>query len=427
MPPARRNFSATAAERQRPGISLADRLTETRYRPSGFDYMRVVLALGVITWHSWLTSYGEHHHFDLGQNLMAPIALLIVPMFFALSGFLVAGSFERCKTLISFLGLRVFRIIPALAVEVLLSALILGPLLTDLPLKAYFADPAFHVYFLNILGDIHYYLPGVFTNNPVHLVNGQLWTVPYELACYIALTVLSIAGIAKRRHWLLAVMALLYVGQAANWVLRPNPNFHGAGGSTLVMAFIAGLLVYAYRDRLPWSPRLFVPAAILSVLLIKLPDGMRFAALPIAYATIYLGLLNPRRNRIVLSGDYSYGLYLYGFPIQQAVAAIDPSLRHWYLNLLIAVPAAILVATGSWWLVEKPVLSRRHVLKTFEEWCLARLPAWRKTVEAVDLPDASTAAGQGIFPLQQAAVVSQAQGTAAQDATSLTTGTIGSR
>ena len=104
-------------------------------------------------------------------------------MFFALSGFLVASSLERCKTLFTFLGLRAIRILPALAVEIFISALIIGPLFTTEPAKAYFAAPEFHDYFLNILGDIHYHLPGVFAANPSDAVNGQLWTVPYEMIC----------------------------------------------------------------------------------------------------------------------------------------------------------------------------------------------------------------------------------------------------
>jgi peptidoglycan/LPS O-acetylase OafA/YrhL len=72
-----------------------------------------------------------------------------------------------------------------------------------------------------------------------------------------------------------------------------------------------------------------------SLLLFNVPHGLRFAAFPSAYVTIYLGLLNPSRNKIILSGDYSYGLYLYGFPIQQAIVFIGPHLHRWYFNLLL--------------------------------------------------------------------------------------------
>src|ERR1700730_11641565 len=119
-------------------LTLERRMQDCHYRPSGFDYMRVFLALGVIFSHSGLISYGlQHERSDglWGRILLDPVAFVLVPLFFALSGFLVAGSLERSKTLISFFGLRILRIVPALSVEVFLSALFLGPLLTTLPMS----------------------------------------------------------------------------------------------------------------------------------------------------------------------------------------------------------------------------------------------------------------------------------------------------
>ena len=356
------------------GCSLGERLEATRGRSSGFDYIRVVLALGVICWHVRVTSYGDQDpgvpYDSLADFVLLPLAIFILPMFFSLSGFLVAGSLERCKTFVTFLGLRVLRIVPALAVEVLLSALVLGPLLTTLPLRTYFFDPEFHAYFLNVLGYIHYLLPGVFVSNPFPLVNGQLWTIPYELACYIALLILATAGIFQRRWWLFLSLMGFYAAQVANTILRTNHQMKGAGGSALVMSFVAGLVIYQYRDRIPRSSRLFLLACAVSGALVVVPNGVRFSALPIAYVTIYLGLQNPRRSKVVLSGDYSYGLYLYGFLTQQVLMAINPALRQWYWNLLLAIPCASLIAAGSWWLVERPALAQRKRLKQLEEWYL---------------------------------------------------------
>jgi peptidoglycan/LPS O-acetylase OafA/YrhL len=354
------------------GMTLADRLAFTRNRPSGFDYMRIVLALAVLVAHAFLLCDGPGAHYGIGGTVLFPLSMLIVPMFFALSGFLVAGSLERTHTLITFLGLRVFRIMPALSAEVLLSALILGPLMTTLPLDEYAAHPLFRHYFWNILGHIQYHLPGVFESNPLTSVNGQLWTVPYELVCYVVLAVLAVAGIFKNRLALLAFMAAYYLFQAGNTVWRPNLDYRGAGGTTVVMAFIAGLLIYRYRDKLPWSGRLALVAGVVSLVLVVLPNGIRFAALPIAYFTAYIGLLNPPRQATLLGGDYSYGLYLYGYPIQQAVIALWPQWREWYLNLMIAIPCATVVAVCSWWLIEKPVMDRRKVLQRIEDWYLAR-------------------------------------------------------
>jgi peptidoglycan/LPS O-acetylase OafA/YrhL len=264
---------------------------------------------------------------------------------------------------------------PALTVEVLLSALVLGPVLTTESLENYFLSADFRLYFLNILGDIHYHLPGVFLSNPVTVVNGQLWTVPWELVCYIVLAALAVTGVFRRRHWLVLSLLGLYVAQIGLDIIRTNRSPWIVGGSSLVISFVAGLVLYRFREKIAWSGRLCFMMAVLSLLLFSIPHGLRFAAFPSAYVTIYLGLLNPSRNKIILSGDYSYGLYLYGFPIQQAIVFIGPSLHHWYLNFLFAVPCTILVAVGSWWLVEKPVLGQRKQLKKLEDWYLR----WRPT------------------------------------------------
>jgi peptidoglycan/LPS O-acetylase OafA/YrhL len=81
----------------------------------------------------------------------------------------------------------------------------------------------------------------------------------------------------------------------------------------------------------------------------------------------------------VLSGDYSYGLYVYGFLTQQALMAISPALREWYWNLLLAIPCAIVIATGSWWLVERPALAQRKRLSQLEAWYLTLRANWRST------------------------------------------------
>jgi peptidoglycan/LPS O-acetylase OafA/YrhL len=234
-------------------------------------------------------------------------------------------------------------------------------------------SPKFRLYFLNVFGDIHYYLPGVFvSSNPVPVVNGQLWTVPWELACYIALAIQAISGAFRKRRWLVLSLVGLYVVQIGLDIIKTNPNPSIFGGPSLVISFVAGLVLYRFREQIAWSRLFCLIMAGFSLLLWSIPHGLRFAAFPSAYVTVYLGLLNPPRSRIILSGDYSYGLYLYGFPIQQAIVSIGPNLRIWHLNLILSVPCATLVAFGSWWLVEKPVLNRRKKLRQLEEWYLKR-------------------------------------------------------
>lgn len=118
--------------------SLGDVFLAHNERSAGFDYLRLGLALAVIFWHTSVTVYG--HEFDKwlqGQPLGA-ISRLVLPMFFTLSGFLVASSLVRTSSLVAFATHRVVRIFPALVTEVTLSALLLGPILTVVSLHEYF-------------------------------------------------------------------------------------------------------------------------------------------------------------------------------------------------------------------------------------------------------------------------------------------------
>jgi peptidoglycan/LPS O-acetylase OafA/YrhL len=290
-------------------------------------------------------------------------------MFFALSGFLVAGSLERCRTLVSFYGLRLLRIIPALFMEVMISALIIGPVFSNLTIENYFADSRFWVYFLNIVGDIHYVLPGVFSSNPVpDVVNGQLWTVPFELQCYIALGALAAIGVVQNRRLLVAVV---FVGQCL-WAWEAYKRggdgnlMFGPTGPILILCFLVGVLFFLYREHIILSKSIFLVALSVSIALILLPRGTYYAAIPVTYVTVYVGLANPKKLPFLFSGDYSYGLYLYGFPIQQAVASIGPPTHHWYVNLGATLVLGFLIAWFSWRFVEKPSLALRRYLPKIE-------------------------------------------------------------
>ncbi len=104
------------------------------------------MASCVILWHTIALSYGRGTELSLWPPIVV-VVRLVLPMFFCLSGFLVAGSLARTKTLISFIGFRVLRIVPALCVEVTLSALVLGTIFTTLPAREYFSSIEFFKYF----------------------------------------------------------------------------------------------------------------------------------------------------------------------------------------------------------------------------------------------------------------------------------------
>ncbi|NOJ44623.1 acyltransferase [Bradyrhizobium sp. WSM 1791] len=303
----------------------------------------------------------------------------IVPSFFALSGFLVAGSLER-NTILAFLTLRFLRIFPALCVEVLISALLLGPLLTSLSLSDYFSHPEFWRYLGNIVGWVHLYLPGVFENRPPpHYVNGSIWTVPFELECYAAIAALGIAGLSKRPILFTSVAFIaMLVFSAKGGTFAVISRVGGEliivslGRGELILPFMFGVAIYLVRNLLPFSLLLFVLSLTLSYVLVYFRPTSYLAAPFVAYSTAYMGLLNPRRTLLVRGAEYSYGIYLYGYPFQQAAFQLLPGGTFWLLNIVYGVLSSGAAAYLSWIFVEKRVLDWRSAallrVANFIEW-----------------------------------------------------------
>ena len=365
--------------------SLGARMAAAGDRPSGFDYMRIALALAITCCHGVITSYGQGADAIFWHGAAKPFYRLMLPMFFALSGFLVAGSLLRCRSLVGFLGLRLIRIYPALAMETLLSAFLIGPWLSDLAPADYFRDPMFARYLWNVAGDVHFTLPGVFAGNPLPaIVNGQLWTVPYELGCYVALAALVVVGIARRRALApVATVLVLVVFVAAKLVKYGGamPSTDAAlPGPLLLASFLGGVTLYLYRAEVPHDPRLFAVALAAALALLgAVPNGAYLAPLPAAYVTVYLGLLDPARLKVIKAADLSYGVFLYSFPIQQAVCGEFAWARHWAVNVAVCLPLSLAVAALSWTLVERPALRLRGLVKHGEAWLLGHrlIPASR--------------------------------------------------
>ena len=169
------------------------------------------------------------------------------------------------------------------------------------------------------------------------------------------------------------------------FVLTQRNALGTLSGDTLVLCFLVGVALYRCRTRIIWSPWLGAAAALAAMgLLMAQGAGDVLSAIPLAYLTVFLGLCNPPRARLIFGGDYSYGIFLYGFPIQQTVASAGPWAHHWYINLAVSLPIAATVAVSSWWLIEKPVLSRKHLLLKLEERALIVVRYWSERARRYD-------------------------------------------
>ena len=372
---------------------ISDYLASADQRPAGFDYMRLFLSLFVMFAHAAHISLGKDFNEGLWQQPFTRAVLsAALPMFFTLSGFLVGGSMDRTRTVAKFLGLRAIRIYPALVVDILFTALIVGPLVTTLSWEAYFTDPGFAAYLWNVTGhDIIFVLPGAFTENPQVYANLQLWTVPFELLCYIALAGMMAAAYFVRRSIVIPLgTCIVFALVMAHMVLTTDwlaTDGHGpVSGPILILAFLLGVNIHLFRDRIPCSP------SIIGVLFFSSLIGFSFGpfdhiagVFPAALLTVCLGVLNPRRVNAIKHADLSYGLFLYHYIVQQALISAAGGAMAWYILIPVSFILTLAFAYASWTLVEKPALELRKPLGRLEDrligfWARIRRPATPATL-----------------------------------------------
>jgi peptidoglycan/LPS O-acetylase OafA/YrhL len=327
----------------------------------GLSAMRLAAAFAVLGSHSFpLTGTSEPVFvFSGGQTSLGTIA---VCTFFIISGFLVAPSLLRSHSLLTYASKRALRIFPALIVVVGLVAMVLGPLVTTQPLADYFAHENFKEYLWNMALLPRFSLPGVFENLPfTGSVNGSLWTLRYEAGCYILLPLLVYGGVLRRTAAVL--IAMLATGVLGWWAVNSLPPtlyvFDLRPKDFLVFwaYFFAGTTMVALRERVPLDGRLAVMALLLSGLALRF--GAFHLLFPIlgAYLVVYCGTLRVLDFKLLHGRDYSYGFYLYAFPVQQLVVFAAPAYAAWWFNIVMATPVALFFAGLSWHLIEKPMLS----------------------------------------------------------------------
>ena len=260
---------------------------------------------------------------------------------------------------------RILRLFPGLIVALALTVLVLGPVVTNLPLAAYFTDPATLVYLPQNLALVtqRYGLPGVFTDNPFPVaINGSLWTLFYEVICYLGVLVLGLAGVLTSRRRMCAVL-LLYAGvQMAIWYAGSATPYKVEKLAELSLPFAVGTGLYVWRDSILLNPLIGIALAGLAVLLHNTQFYHISFVVALAYGVFIFAYL-PRGfirkyNRL---GDYSYGIYIYAFPLQQlSVHLFGPQTA--FQNMMSAGAIFFSLAALSWHFVEKSSLSSRAQL-----------------------------------------------------------------
>lgn len=327
---------------------------------NAFTAMRWILASTVMFSHGWDLTQPETGLDPSVPILGFPVSRLAVFLFFTLSGFLVTGSLVK-RGAVDFTLARGLRLLPGLWVMIAVLVFGLWALFGTLPLGQYLADPMTRNFVLRnaLLWGGEFRLPGVFDHNQfANVVNGSLWTIPHEVRCYIVLALIGAVGLLASRRLLLA----LFVVAAAVHLVVPegiipvleNPR-------RLAFSFFLGVLVFLWRERLWLSWPL---ALIVAALVLMLPAGV-VKTMAIQVSLGYLVLVAAFcsagwfKAASVKLPDYSYGIYIYGFPAQQAAIALGIGLSP-FTNIGWGVVIMLPLAALSWHLIEKPALGLKR-------------------------------------------------------------------
>lgn len=347
-------------------------------RDNNFNLMRVTAAALVILTHAFgFTGNGALE--PLKATFGVSFGTWSVDVFFVASGFLIAKSWDSNPSVARFLWARFTRIYPALWVCVLACVLAIGWHFTTLPTREYFLHSdtlKFIVANATLLPfGIFPSLPGTFTQQGGN-VNVSLWTLPYELKMYLVLLVLG------KFRWLYArgvVPVILVVAFALHaWTFaQGNSETPLASYSRFTFAFFCGTFFYLQRHRV------VLHSGVALALLVCLAAAFAFAG--ITWRALMLSLVTPylvmycayvpagrvrSYNRL---GDYSYGLYIYGMPVQQTVLALAGGQMSTQANFVLSLIAAVIIAMLSWHLIERRAL--RFGLRWFPRPGTRALPA----------------------------------------------------
>jgi peptidoglycan/LPS O-acetylase OafA/YrhL len=380
-------------------------------RNNSVGFIRLLLAIAVVLSHSKPLGFGEQ---DLGYQFFGRqtnVGTMAVYGFFVLSGMLITRSARRVD-LGRYLWHRGLRIFPGLWACLIVTAFVVAPLVawhegTGQQFQAGIADSGGPLSYLsaNWWTGVRQY--GIFDllaestpwgrHTGASVFDGALWSLAYEMLCYIGIAVLAVTGVLRQsRRFVLFLTAVLFLKIASDYVQSQSlsgpvvvssgvfqlPLLGGIIGQWMIylaFLFLVGAVFDLYRDRIPVHDGLGVLSAVaLAVSLVV--GGFFVVGLPAyAYLLVWLSIRLPRQLHWVgQKNDYSYGIYIYGFVGQQVLASLG--FNRWGYLPFVAISTVIAFAAAylSWHLVEKRALQ----LKGWTPRVLARWSGRGRPVQA---------------------------------------------
>ncbi|MEA5000560.1 MAG: acyltransferase [Endomicrobiaceae bacterium] len=329
-------------------------------RNNNFDFLRFVAAFIVLLWHSFICFENK------GPDFFTYIPGG-VPIFFVISGFLITKSWVDNPEILSFLKKRILRIFPALIIVVCFVALLLGPAVTTVSLDKYFTNSMFFDYFKNIfLYEIYHTLPGVFQETPyTGSVNASLWTLPLEFFMYILVAVFGIARLLYKK-WFYPIFIIMSIVLFFLFTTNNIVDYRYIKLLRLLIIFFISSFFYINNQKIILSIPLFVTAIIFWLISVNTAffEYVQFFTLP--YIVIFIAYSKiPYINKFGKYGDFSYGIYLWAFPIQQTLIYLFPNKYNIYEYIVLSFIASLFCGIISYYLIEKPALKLKKLQNNF--------------------------------------------------------------
>ena len=332
-------------------------------RENNFNIIRLFAALMVIYVHSFAIfkmSIDE----PIAKALHSGVSLgeFAVYVFFIISGYLITASFVRGKGNWHYFKARILRVYPGLIVVMLLTAFVVGPLLSELGAKVYLQQGEVYLYPFKALPLVTAtsFLPDLFANNHLeNAVNVSLWTLFWEFLCYIGVAVLGNLNLLNQK--VIAILIVLTTLVSVGLHFLPANNFAVHSLSLVIpmfLAFFSGMLFYFMKSSVVFKVK-WVLIALIAYMIFS-NTHLAFTSLyslPLAY--LMFAVSYSKRIRFYQFGskyDISYGVYIYAFVIQQIIYQLTngtlPFVMNIFLSVLFTLPCAFL----SYVCIEKPVM-----------------------------------------------------------------------
>lgn len=358
-------------QRTRVGAFIGEDPTQSHHT-NNFDAIRLAMAILVVWSHSFAIYMGSEDN--------EPISLLMkgtvnagnigVLVFFIISGFLISQSFDRTKTLRTFFERRVRRIYPGYCAATAICAFVVIPIFSS---RADLSAPEIlKTVGLNLLLRNYFPPSDVFGGRTL---NGSLWSIPFEFWCYIGLAFLGWSRLLALRC---AIPVIAVVVMTLRVALDLTGHKPGGGlieflfgwpyqWTVILPCFLAGATLYLYRDLIPRNAIVATMGLGILALAANLPlDALYRQCLvnvifppAISYGVICLAFSSSINLRKASHfGDFSYGTYLYAFPIQQALFFVFDRKLTFSAYVLSSGALALSLGVISWFSVERWFLIR---------------------------------------------------------------------